>query len=52
MVTMAEAMISSFALVSAINLEAVRRAFGLFNTSKDTVHPVCQRRVANQDGSN
>jgi hypothetical protein len=34
MVTMAEAMISSFALVSAINLEAVRRAFGLFNTRK------------------
>jgi hypothetical protein len=51
MVTMAEAMISSFALVSAINLEAVCRAFGLFNTKK-IEHPVCQRRVANHDGSN
>jgi hypothetical protein len=51
MVTMAEAMISSFALVSAINLEAVRRTFGLFNT-RIIVHPVCQRRFADQDGSN
>ena len=48
---MAEAMISSFAPVSAINLEAARRAFGLFNTGK-TVHPVCQRHVANQGRGN
>ena|SRR3984957_8951243 len=51
MVMLAEAMIRSFAPVSAISLEAVRRAFGLFNTRK-AVHPDCQKHVANQDHGN